>query len=489
MRQTWRNPKALMALSKLAKISSTMGTEKNKNILLWLVAIGFFMETLDSTIVNTALSTMARVLSVSPTSMQSVVISYSLTLAIFIPASAWLTDRFGTRRVYFSAIIIFSLGSLLCAVSTTLPALVASRVLQGCGGSMLLPVGRLSILRAFPGKQYIGALSFVAVPALIGPLLGPTLGGWLVEYMSWHWIFLINIPIGIIGCVATFKYMQDDVVDNPRGFDLLGFSLLATFMLTLSLALDGLAELAFPHALVYLLIILGVVSLVSYFFHASKSDSPILSLKVFETRTYNIGLLGNLFSRLGSGGMPFLIPLFLQLCLGYSPFEAGLTMLPLSIAGIAAKKIITPLITKTGYRSFLVVNTLLVGFGMASFALITHDMPSWLRIALLFFFGSVNSMQFTAMNTLTMRDLDPLRSSNGNTIFSMVQMLAMSFSVATVGSILNAFMSQYEKVEAFHTTFLCMGAITCLSTVIFWQLQKDEKVKDALEKPPMSVAQ
>ena len=452
-------------------------------ILLWLVAIGFFMETLDSTIVNTALPTMARVLNVSPIDMQSVVISYSLTLAVLIPASSWLTDKFGIRRVYLSAIAIFTLGSLMCALSTSLSMLVMSRVLQGAGGSMLLPVGRLSILRTFPGKAYISALAFVTMPALIGPLLGPTLGGWLVEYTSWHWIFLINIPIGVIGCIATKLYMPNDPAYDPRKFDAIGFMQIAFFMVTFSLALEGMSDMGLSHVQVLLLLFFGFVSFVAYFFHAAKTDQPLLSPSVFNIRTYNIGIVGNMFARIGTGGMPFLIPLFLQLCLGHSPFEAGMMMLPISVAGIVAKKAVTPVITRFGYRQFLVVNTILVGLGIASFALISPEEPAIVRIVQLFLFGSVNSMQFTAMNTLTMRDLDPRHSSNGNTIFSMVQMLAMSFSVASVGSMLSYFNSRYTKLDAFHTTFVCMGIMTCASALIFWQLKKDELLKDSLKKP------
>ncbi|RYZ99278.1 MAG: MFS transporter, partial [Proteobacteria bacterium] len=188
-----------------------LSSESNPSkVLLWLVAIGFFMETLDSTIVNTALPAMARSLSESPLRMQGVIIAYALTLAVFIPASGWLADRFGTRRVFFSAIVIFTTGSLLCALARNLPELVLARVLQGAGGSMLLPVGRLAVLRAYPGDKFLSAISFVTMPALIGPLLGPSLGGWLVQFATWHWIFLINIPIGILGCVATYTSMPED---------------------------------------------------------------------------------------------------------------------------------------------------------------------------------------------------------------------------------------------------------------------------------------
>ena len=454
-----------------------------KNALLWLVAIGFFMETLDSTIVNTALPTMARSLGESPLFMQSVVIAYALTLAVFIPASGWLADRFGTRRVFCSAIFVFTLGSLLCSLSQNLSELVASRVLQGAGGSMLLPVGRLAILRAFPGKQFLGAISFVAVPALIGPLLGPTLGGWLVQFASWHWIFLINIPIGLIGFVCTLVFMPKDISGEKKSFDFLGFLQIALCMVSVSFALDGLSQLNLSHGLVLLLICFGMASFAAYILRASRQVSPLLALSLFRVRTYSIGIIGNLFARIGSSCMPFLIPLFLQLCLHYSPFEAGMDMLPVAIAAILAKRFVTVVLTRFGYRKFLVGNTILVGMSIASFALITEALPYWVRIVQLFVFGTINSMQFTAMNTLTLKDLDKHSASSGNTIYSMIQMLAMSFAVAAAGALLSAFVDQAGAatdpqlyVKAFHYTFICMGGITLTSAWIFWQLSEQDSV-------------
>ncbi len=450
---------------------------ESPNVLLWLVAIGFFMETLDSTIVNTALPSMAQAFGESPLSMQSVVIAYTLTLAVFIPASGWLADRFGTKRVYVAAILVFTLGSFVCATSQNLLHLVLARVLQGAGGSMLLPVGRLAVLHAFPGKKFLAALSFVTMPALIGPVVGPSLGGWLVEFASWHWIFLINIPIGVVGVIATYFAMPNEAPGPVQKFDLGGFVQISLFMVAILFALDGVSDLDLSQGVVMLLLFFGLASLVAYVLRASRKTHPLFSLSLFKVRTFTIGILGNLFARVGSSGMSFLIPLMLQLSLGYSPFAAGLTMLPIAIAGIMAKKIVTPIVQRFGYRRFLVANTLAVGFGVASFALITPSQTASMRIAQLFLFGIVNSMQFTAMNTLTLKDLDRAKASGGNALFSVVQMLALSFAVAVSGALLSAFMSHFDVhlhpelvLTAFHTTFLCMGGITCTSAWIFWQV-------------------
>lgn len=449
----------------------------SRNTLLWLVAIGFFMETLDSTIVNTAIPTMALDLGVIPLQMQSVVISYTLTLAVFIPASGWLTDRFGIRRVYLSAIIIFTFGSLLCALSPTLSILVFARILQAAGGSMLLPVGRLAVLRAFPGERYLPALSFVTMPALIGPLIGPTLGGLISEKLSWHWIFLVNIPIGILGCFATYKAMPADDYIRKRSFDFLGFLQMAIFMVCVSLALEGMTFNRITPSLGYFLFIFGIAALAAYIIRAHKTPNPLISLKLFQTRSFSVGILGNIFSRLGSTSITFLLPLFMQLCLGLSPLESGLAMLPIAIAAILAKRLVSPMVQLLGYKKFLIANTFLVGASISSFTFLETSETQYLRFILFFLFGIFNSMQFTAMNTLTMKDLTREVSSHGNTLFSIVQMMAMSFSVGIAGSLIHALMEERSKIEAFHLTFICMGALTWTSAWIFFQIGRNKKLR------------
>lgn len=472
--------------------SSSKKTSVSSSSLLWLVAVGFFMETLDSTIVNTALPSMAKSLGESPLSMHSVIIAYSLTLAVLIPASGWVADRFGIRKAFFAAILIFSTGSLLCALSQTLPQIVASRVLQGVGGCMLMPIGRLAVLRAFPGAGFLPAISFVTIPGLVGPLIGPTLGGWLVEVASWHWIFLINIPIGIVGLIATHYIMRGFPPEHPKEkFDFAGFLRLSFFMVAISLALDGSTELHFANGTILVLIIFGLASLISYIFHAYRNKEAIFSLELFNVRTYSIGLAGNFFARLGSSGMPFLIPLLLQINLEYSPFQAGLMMIPIAASGIFAKRFATYWITLWGYRRFLIGNTIAVGIMIASFFWIRDDQNFWGRLIQLSVFGFVNSLQFTAMNTVTLKDIEKGRTASGNSLFSMVQMLAMSFAVAFAGLLLNSFLQYYggaqaegASLKAFHATFVCMGLFTCSSAWIFWQLAPD---LNATPKEPRSL--
>ena len=452
-----------------------MASPSNKP-LLWLVAIGVFMQMLDTTIVNTALPAMARSLGESPLRMQSVVVAYVLTVAMLIPASGWLADRFGTRSTFFAAIVLFSAGSLACAAAQTLDQIVLARILQGTGGALLLPVGRLAVLRTFPGADFLRAMSFVTIPGLIGPLIGPTLGGWLVEVASWHWIFLINLPIGLIGCIVTWRVMPDLRAAQRARFDLGGFLLLAAGMFALSFALEGFADRAARFGMLALVLVAGLGAIALYWLRAARIAAPLFPPRLFGVASYRIGLLGNLFSRIGSSGMPFLIPLLLQVALDHTPTAAGMMMIPVVLAGMLSKRIVVPLILAWGYRRVLIGNTILVGLCMASFALVSAAQPMWLRILQFALFGAANSLQFTAMNTIALRDLGGDLASSGNSLLSMVMMLGMGLGVAVAGGLLGAFNDlaggelASGAMSAFRWSFVCIGIVTLASAAIFWRL-------------------
>ncbi|GAB3267428.1 MFS transporter [Chitinimonas naiadis] len=450
-----------------------MNNPDHNRPLLWLVALGFFMQALDATILNTALPSIAASLGESPLRMESVIISYMLTVALLMPASGWLADRFGTRRVYMAAIGLFALGSLLCAESQTLWQLVAARVVQGLGGALLMPVGRLAVLRVFPGAQLVAALSFVTMPGLLGPLIGPLTGGWLVEVASWHWIFLVNLPIGVIGVWAVRRYMPDFINLERPPFDFTGFLLLGGGMVMLSLGLQGLGELGFARANATLLLVAGLTATVAYWLHAARARAPLFELSLFKTRSYAVGLLGNLFARLGSGAMPFLLPLMLQLGLGYSPLQAGLAMMPVALAAIAMKTVVEKILARYGYRRVLVINTVLVGLLIASFALFWKGMPTWWLLVQLALFGAANSMQFTAMNTLTLKDLSGRDASAGNSLLSMTMQLSISLGVAFAAALLSSFGKYFAEGEllwVFRSTFVCVGILGAMAAAIFAQI-------------------
>ncbi|ROR07705.1 DHA2 family multidrug resistance protein-like MFS transporter [Erwinia sp. JUb26] len=439
---------------------------------LWIVAFGFFMQTLDTTIVNTALPSMAASLHESPLHMHSVIVSYVLTVAIMLPVSGWLADRFGVRNVFFSAIILFSIGSLCCALSGTLDQLIMARVVQGIGGAMMVPVGRLTVMKLVPRDQYMAAMTFVTIPGQIGPLMGPTLGGVLVEYASWHWIFLINIPVGIVGAIATLRLLPNFTL-IVRRFDFTGYLLLAVGMATLTLALDGQRGLGISPLLLCLFILAGVFAMLFYLLHARHNDLALFSLKLFDNRVFSIGLLGSLTARIGSGMLPFMTPLFLQIGMGYSPLHAGLMMIPMVLGNMGMKRIVVQIVNRFGYRHVLVGSTVALALVTLLFPVVALLGWSLLLPLVLFLQGMVNAIRFSAMNTLTLKELPDDLASSGNSLLSMVQQLSMSIGVTVAGLLLGTFGHQAAADsplvhQAFIWTYLCMALVIALPALVFW---------------------
>ena len=452
--------------------------------LLWLVAIGFFMQSLDSTILNTALPSMAEALGESPLKMQSVIVAYALTTAMLIPATGWVADRFGTRRVYGAAIGLFVLGSVLCAVSPNLSFLVAARVVQGVGGAMMLPVGRLAVLRTYPRGEFIRAMSFIAIPGQVGPLLGPTLGGWMVEYATWHWIFWINVPVGVIGLWATWRWFPRSAPLPVRKFDMAGYAMLAFSMVAISVALDGLSGMGLGTALVAVLMVFGLASLASYWMHALRVSEPLFAPELFKVRSLRVGLLGNLFTRFGSGAAPYLIPLLLQIGLKMSPMNAGMMMLATVVGSMLVKRIAVRTVRRFGYKRVLQVNSVMLALMLGSFGLVSAGTPLWALLLQLFIFGGFNSMQFSAMNSVTLKDMEGEFASSGNSLLSMVQMLAMSMGVALAGALLTGYTDMWhghegDRFAAIRATFATVALMTLAATMVFSQLDKDEPVLPA----------
>ena len=322
-----------------------------KTLLPWLVAVAFFMESLDTTILNTAVPTIAAALHVAPLSMKAALTSYTLSLAVFIPVSGWMADRYGTRRVFATAIGIFILGSFLCGVAGSIHLLVAARILQGCGGSMMVPVGRLTLVRTFERSELVRVLSFVAIPALIGPLIGPLAGGLIVGYLHWSLIFFVNVPIGLIGLYLVHRYLPDYRADKIDPLDVTGFVLFGAGVALLSYVLEVFGEHTLGALEMAGLLGLALILLLSYWHHASQAAHPVVRLSLFRTRTFRAAVIGSFVTRLGAGGMPFLLPLLYQVGLGYTPVQSGLLIMPQFLAAIGLKFTIPAVLTRFGYRA------------------------------------------------------------------------------------------------------------------------------------------
>ncbi|EKC5671902.1 multidrug transporter subunit MdtD [Salmonella enterica] len=443
--------------------------------LPWIAAMAFFMQALDATILNTALPAIAHSLNRSPLAMQSAIISYTLTVAMLIPVSGWLADRFGTRRVFMVAVSLFTLGSLACALSSSLSELVIFRVVQGVGGAMMMPVARLALLRAYPRSELLPVLNFVTMPGLVGPILGPVLGGVLVTWASWHWIFLINIPIGVAGILYARKYMPN-VTTPRRKFDMTGFFLFGLSLVLFSSGMELFGEKIVATWIASAIIFCSIVLLLAYIRHARRHLTPLISLSLFKTRTFSVGIAGNLATRLGTGCVPFLMPLMLQVGFGYPALIAGCMMAPTALGSIIAKSTVTQVLRRLGYRKTLVGITVFIGLMIAQFSFQSPAMPIWMLVLPLFILGMAMSTQFTAMNTITLADLTDDNASSGNSVLAVTQQLSISLGVAISAAVLRIYegFAGTSTVEQFHYTFITMGAITIVSALMFMLL----RVKD-----------
>jgi EmrB/QacA subfamily drug resistance transporter len=357
-------------------------TLSTKRLLPWLVAVAFFMESLDTTILNTAVPTIAAALGVAPLSMKAVLSSYTLSLAVFIPISGWMADRFGTRRVFSSAIGIFTLGSLLCGLSTNIHVLVACRILQGCGGAMMLPVGRLTMVRTFAKSELIRAMAFVAIPGLIGPMLGPVTGGFIVSYFNWRVMFFVNLPIGLMGLYMVYRHLPDYREHFSRPLDVAGLILFGAGVALLSYVLEVFGEHSLSGRSLLVLLAISLVCLLLYWVRAMRIQWPLLRLTLFRIRTFRAAVSGSYLTRLGVGGLPFLFPLLYQVGLGYSPVQSGLLMMPQAIAAMSLKLTMPIILRRLGYRTVLISNTLILGVLICLLRRSTRRRPwrsSWCR--------------------------------------------------------------------------------------------------------------
>jgi EmrB/QacA subfamily drug resistance transporter len=436
--------------------------------------MAFFMQALDATILNTALPAIATSLERSPLAMQSAIISYTLTVAMLIPVSGWLADRYGTRKIFILAVSLFTLGSLACALSSSLSMLVVSRVVQGIGGAMMMPVARLALLRAYPRSELLPVLNFVTMPGLVGPILGPMLGGLLVTYASWHWIFLLNIPIGIAGIFYARKYMPDFTTPKRR-FDFSGFLLFGLGLVLISVGIELFGERVVLPWQALLVLFGGIALLLLYIVHARRHPAPLINLPMFKTRTFSVGIIGNIASRLGTGCIPFLMPLMLQVGFGYPALIAGCMMGPTAIGALLAKSTVTQVLRRFGYRHTLVGITIIIGILIATFSLQSPGGSVVMLLAALLILGMAMSTQFTAMNTITLADLNDENASGGNSVLAVTQQLSISFGVAVSAAVLRF----YQDVEAttvaqFHATFLTMGVVTVLSAFTFMMLRPSD---------------
>ena len=467
--------------------------ERALRFIPWVMATAMFMENLDATIVNTAVPTIARDLAVQPLALKAVLTSYTLALAVFIPISGWMADRFGTKRVFHSAIGVFALGSLLCGCSVNTHMLVVSRIVQGFGGAMMTPVARLVLVKAFPRSEYLRVLNYVLIPVMIAPLVGPSVGGLIVHFLPWRTIFFINLPISFVGVWAARKYMLDFREPDVAPMDWRGFVLFGAGVAAVSYVLEifgqhsgfisrttagGEPVTGVAVWVIWTFAAAGVGLLTAYVLHARRAAHPVLQLRLFRVRTFNVSVAGGFITRLGVGGMPFLLPLLYQVGMGFPPWKAGLLTVPQACAASGMRIISRVILRRHGHRRVLAINTVLLGCNIMVFSLVGPGTPIPLILLLSLMQGFFSSLQFSSINSITYADIDNHDASKASSIASTMQQMALSFGVASTALVAGFFLLHVPQTQSaafiggLHKTFLAVGAFTILSSVMFRSLRE-----------------
>ncbi|HAH64517.1 MAG TPA: MFS transporter [Rhizobiales bacterium] len=442
-----------------------------------IVAIALFMENMDSTVIATSLPAIAADLHEDPIALKLALTSYLLSLAVFIPLSGWMADRFGARKVFRAAIVVFTLGSAACGFAQGLPDFVLFRIIQGMGGAMMVPVGRLVLLRTIPKAELISALAWLTIPALLGPVLGPPLGGFITTFISWRWIFWINIPVGLLGVVLATRYIADIREEGLPPLDVKGFLLSGIGLSGLAFGFTTIGQGLLPPAVVLALLVAGAIGCWLYVRHARVVQAPLLDLNLLKVDTFFASVVGGFLFRIGVGATPFLLPLFLQLGFGMSPLQSGLLTFASAIGAIAMKTTAAPILRRFGFKRVLVTNAVVSGFFIAAIAMFTLGTPHTLVLAVLLVGGFFKSLQFTSINSIAYADIDTKAMSRATSFASVAQQLSLSTGVAV-----GALVLEFERLGRpdstvvagdFPAAFLLVAVIAASSALVFALLPKE----------------
>jgi EmrB/QacA subfamily drug resistance transporter len=440
-----------------------------------IVAVALFMENMDSTIIATALPSIAADLGTSPLALKLAITSYLLALAIFIPASGWTADRFGARNVFRVAIAIFMAGSIGCAMAHSLGDFVIARFLQGIGGAMMSPIGRLVLLRSFDKREIVAVMSWVTIPALVGPVLGPPVGGFITTYFSWHWIFFINIPIGLLGIGLATQFIPDIRGDERVPFDFVGFVLAGVGIGGLAFGATTIGLSYLPTNIVLAMLAIGMLSTAAYVRHSRKTATPLLDLSLFALPTFRASVAGGFMFRVGMGALPFLMPLLLQLGFGMSPFQSGLITFSTALGAMSMKAVVPLILSRFGFRPTLVTNALISAVLLAACAAFRPGTPVFVIMAVLVIGGFFRSLEFTCINTIAYADIDRRRMSQATSLVSVIQQLSISSGVA-LGALAVELATKHAGSSTitaadFPPAFLLIGLISGASALVFMRLE------------------
>lgn len=442
-----------------------------------VVACAFFMENLDASVIATSLPVIARDLGHDPVVLKLALTSYLLSLAVFIPVSGWCADRYGARPIFQAAMAIFIASSIACAMANTLEHLILARAFQGVGGAMMIPVGRLIVLRSVPKSGMVDAMAYLSIPALMAPLIGPPIGGYITTYHDWRWIFWINVPIGIAGLALAARYMPNVRSDTIRPMDWVGFALvgpgLAAFISGLTLA----GSTIIPAPFAYGLIVVGMTLCVAYVFHARRVTDPILDLKLLQLPTFRTSIIGGGLFRIGIGAIPFLLPLMLQVGFGLSAFQSGMISFSGALGALLMKLALRPILRRFGFRQVLTFNALLCAALTAQYGLFTPTTPHILIALVILFAGFFRSLQFTCLNAVAFADVSEKSMSGATSFVGVAQQLFLSTGVAMAAFILETLRGLRGTPSLtpadFSSAFMIVAILTAVAALMHYSLPRD----------------
>jgi len=449
-----------------------------KKYIPFTIAFALFMQTLDSTIISTAIPTIAESLQTTPINLKFALTSYLISLAIFIPISGWFADNFGTKKIFICSLLLFTLGSFFCGIAATLSHLVIARIIQGVGGALMLPVGRLILLKSFPKTELIKVTNYATIPSLIGPALGPVIGGVIVSYVSWRWIFFVNIPFGIAGALLAAKVLTTHIYKQKEKLDFIGFVLFAIGLAGFSFVLSAFNESIISNTILLGVFALSIVFIFTYCVHAHYIKHPFIDISLFKIRTFGATVIGSFFSRGGIGGMSFLLPLFFQLSLDKTAMHSGIILSFYATGMLSIKFFVRPILKLCGFKNLLIVNTFTLGLSVLVFCFITIHSSTVFIILAVFIHGALTSLQFSGMNVLAFLDLNEHNISKGTSLATAIQQLSMSLGISISALILSVLLGATNPfhIDAliFHKTFFIMGMVTMLSSFLFMFLHKHD---------------
>jgi EmrB/QacA subfamily drug resistance transporter len=457
-------------------------------IIPGVVAVAFLMEQLDQTIIVTAVPQMAKTLVVSPLALNLAITTYILALAIFIPVSGWFADRFGARRVFVAALVVFTLGSILCGLAESFPMLIATRALQGVGGAMMTPVGRLILIRSFPRSQLITAMTYMTLPAILGPVIGPLLGGVLTTYLSWRWVFFVNIPFGIVGIVMALRFIEDTRADAAAKFDFPGFLMVGIGFCLLEYGIENVGRPTIPLPAVAAVLVLAIALLLGFAVYARRVAAPAVDLTLFRQRSFRISTLFGGLTRVGYNGVPFMLPLMLQVGFGVTPVVSGALTFVSALSSLAVRPVLIRLLRRVGFKAVLIASAVAGTFVVGAFACIDATTPYWLTLLLIAVFGLCRSCQFMSSNTLSYADVPPEQLSRATSLGGVIQQLSVSFGVSIAAMLLGlvTWGGQPLTTDRFHLAFLIGAVVPLLGIPGFLFLRPEDggHVSGHTPRPP-----